>query len=487
MSSSLQWFDLVKINNIYTGLTTIYQTMTPLIIPLFVQMFVGEERQGTYYGFIRLGTLMAALLTQSIIGNLSDRSTIQFGKRRPFIFIGSITALLFLAASGFAPSIDGEEGFWYLFIILILLMVSTNTAQAAAQGLIPDLVPIDKRGVYSGAKALFEVPIPLIVVALVISKSVSNGKYWDALFIIMGILAITMCITMFVREKKPEPKKSPLNWENIIRLLLMTIVFTLIILVLGWIIRQLGNIVTNFNTTTMLILFGGFGLLSMLIAIGAGVSLCVRIAVGADEKVTPSFTWWIINRLAFLAGVTNIASFALFFLQARLGYTGEKAAQPVSVLLMIVGAFILLLALPSGWLSDRIGPKRIIAYSGIIAVVGTLSVIISESLPVIYIGGSMIGIATGMFYTSNWSLGTQLVPLEHSAKYLGISNLAGAGAGAVGAFIGGPIADYFTIHTPQIPGLGYILIYAIFGMLFVFSIFAISQVKYSIKMKQLGI
>ena len=65
----------------------------------------------------------------------------------------------------------------------------------------------------------------------------------------------------------------------------------------------------------------------------------------------------------------------------------------------------------------------------------------------------MVGAATGVFFTTNWALGTDLVPKEAAGRYLGISNLAGAGAGAVGAYIGGPIADYFTVHVPQSPEL----------------------------------
>jgi MFS family permease len=61
-------------------------------------------------------------------------------------------------------------------------------------------------------------------------------------------------------------------------------------------------------------------------------------------------------------------------------------------------------------------------------------------MTVIYVGGCIVGAATGMFFTTNWALGTDVVPKEEAGRYLGISNLAGAGAGAVGAYIGGPIA-----------------------------------------------
>ena len=118
-----------------------------------------------------------------------------------------------------------------------------------------------------------------------------------------------------------------------------------------------------------------------------------------------------------------------------------------------------------------------VAIAGLTALVGTVIALSFPSLLAIYIGGCIIGIGTGLFYTANWALGTLLVPKEQAGRYLGISNLAGAGAGAVGAYIGGPIADFVTAQAPQIPGFGYVLIFSIYGMLFLFSVLAVTQVK----------
>jgi MFS family permease len=142
-----------------------------------------------------------------------------------------------------------------------------------------------------------------------------------------------------------------------------------------------------------------------------------------------------------------------------------------------VGIFILLSTLPSGWLTDRFGHRRLVAISGATAALGTLIIILSTSLPMIYVGGCMIGIAAGTFFTSNWALGTGLVPKKEAGRYLGISNLAGAGAGAVGAYIGGPIADYFTVHVPEVPGLGYVLLFGIYGVMFLFSVLSLRGVR----------
>jgi hypothetical protein len=231
------------------------------------------------------------------------------------------------------------------------------------------------------------------------------------------------------------------------------------------------------STSSLLFLIGGIGLAAMVIAVGLGVWTSIRISIGEAAAANPSFTWWVINRLAFLVGTTNLSSFAVYFLQGRLGYAEEKAAEPASQLMMVVGVFILISALSSGWLSDKFGHKRLVTFSGIVASLGTLIIILTTNLNIIYVGGCIIGVATGFFFTANWALGTELVPKKEAGRYLGISNLAGAGAGAVGAYIGGPVADFFTARVPEVPGLGYVLLFAIYGILFLLSAAALTQVK----------
>ena len=69
--------------------------------------------------------------------------------------------------------------------------------------------------------------------------------------------------------------------------------------------------------------------------------------------------------------------------------------------------------------------------------------------------------------TANWAMGTNLVPSKEAGRYLGISNLAGAGAGMIGSGIGGPVADYLNQSTP---GLGYFVIFATYAVLFALSV-----------------
>ncbi len=477
MHRMFRWYDYVTININYLGLTTLSQT-NGLVFPLLVQQFVGESEQGSFFGTLRLWSLMGAVLVQSAVGLLSDHSTSRWGRRRPFIFTGTILDLIFLTALGFLIGMEGMRGYIFLFIVAILLQFSSNTAHAAQQGLIPDLVPEDKKGRFSGVKALLELPIPLLLISFTIARMISQGKMLSGIIFAMVIITICMIITMFVQERPSQVQQEKLDWSPFIQLLLMTVVFTLIILIMGTIVKQIGGMIQFISLPYLLVGIMGFiGLAAIMIAVALGVWISTRISLGDKVKDNHDYRWWVINRLAFLVGATNLATFALYFLQARLGYIQEQAAQPASILMLIVGIFILIFALPSGWLADKIGHKRLVITSGLLAFLGSLIAIILPNLLLIYIGGTLIGAGTGIFFTANWALGTTLVPKESAGRYLGISNLAGAGAGAVGAYIGGPIADYFTIYSPQTPGLGYILLFAIFGIMFLFSVLAVTRIK----------
>ncbi len=478
MSRSLRWYDFITINIFFFGLTALSQT-NGLIFPLLIQRFVGEAVKGTYLGQLRLWTLMVALLWQAVIGMLSDRSTLRWGRRRPFIFVGALGMVVFVALTGVSAGMAGMAGFWFLFAMAILQSFASNTAHGAQQGLIPDLVPEDKRGRFSGVKAVLEIPLPMILVSFTVAKMISAGNLWGGLGLVMAVLLIVMLLTMLAPEKRLAAAPGPFNWAPILRLALMTGLFTVIILGMGAGVMQLSRLLATLTTPASLLPVAGLiGLLAIAVTVAIGVWISVRISIGGSAaRGNPSFTWWVVNRLAFLVGTTNLSTFAVYFLQGRLGLVREKAAGPAALLMAVIGVFILLAALPSGWLADKFGHKRLVTVAGIMAFAGAVIALLLPNMNVIYLGGSLIGIATGLFYTANWALGTELAPKAEAGRYLGISNLAGAGAGAVGAYIGGPLADFVTTQLPQLPGAGYILLFAILGVMFLLSVAALQGVR----------
>jgi MFS family permease len=211
------------------------------------------------------------------------------------------------------------------------------------------------------------------------------------------------------------------------------------------------------------------GVAAMVIAVLAGVWSGVRATLGRLPSGQGSYFWWVVNRLMFLAAITSIQGFAPFFLMYAFGVSAERGAAMTGQLMTIVGIFTLISALPAGWLSDKMGHKRLLALSGLLGAAGTALVLGTVWLPdmaVITLGGIILGLATGLFVSVNWSLGTQLVPRQEAGRYLGVSNLAGAGAGIIGSGIGGFLADLLNASQP---GLGYFVIFAGYLLLFLLS------------------
>jgi MFS family permease len=169
--------------------------------------------------------------------------------------------------------------------------------------------------------------------------------------------------------------------------------------------------------------------------------------------------------------VGSIQGYAQYFLSDVLGL--PNAATMTTVLLAVVAVFLIPSALVGGHLADRVGRKRLVALSGLLGAGGTLLLLFSTGVPLVVISGCIIGVGAGLFMATNWALGTDLAPPAEAGRYLGISNLAGAGAGIVGAGIGGPMADFFNALRP---GLGYLVIFGIYGALFLLSAVTLAKV-----------
>ncbi len=462
----IRWWDHLTINAYWLGINVISGSLTPLILPLLVEQFVGADVKNTYYGLLRSAGLLVAILVQPLAGLLSDRNTSRWGRRRPFIFTGAMANILLLAGIALAPD------YWWLFAAVLALQVSSNVAHGALQGLIPDLVPESQRGVASGVKTVLEIPVPAILVGFTVAKVIGPGNVWPGILIIMGMVFVTMLATLLAPERRLTEAERPTESlrEPIVRLALLTLIFGGVTLIFGGLVAVVGNLLAG-QGALQLVAVGLAGLTAMAASIIVGVWFGARVGIGPAVRRNPSFTWWVVNRLLFLAAVGSIQGFALYFLQDALHI--PDAAATTGTMVMLTGVFILLAGLSSGFLADRIGERGLAALAGLLAAAG-VAILFSGSIVMVYVGGAIIGIATGLFFTTNWSLGTKLVPPEKAGLYLGVSNLAGAGAGVVGAGIGGPLADFFNQVSP---GLGYLAIFAMYGAIFVLSALTLLRVR----------
>ena len=97
---------------------------------------------------IMLAGAVAPILIQPTVGVISDYTITRWGRRKPYIVIGSLLDVVFLAGIAFNESFVAMVAFYFL------LQVSSNFAQGPFQGYVPDLVPAKQVGLASGLMGL---------------------------------------------------------------------------------------------------------------------------------------------------------------------------------------------------------------------------------------------------------------------------------------------------------------------------------------------
>jgi MFS family permease len=465
----LRWYDYLTINLFWLGLNIRNTALGSIFMPYLVGIFVPEAIKNTALGVMRSAGLVIAMLVQPAAGLLSDRSTSRFGRRRPYILIGALFDCLFLVAIALAWN------YWALLIAVLLIQFSSNISHGPLQGLIPDLVPEDQRGRASAIKAIMEL-LPIILVGLTIARIVGAGHLDAAIFVTgASLLVVTLITLIFVKEIPLQEKPTTPFWPPMVRVLGMLggiAIGAVAGLLGGGLVGGLVGLITLIFAEKAAALSVGVGVggaVAMIVAVVTGVWAGALGTLGKEARQQSSFVWWIVNRLMFLAAATSIQGSIYYFVMYAFKLSNEAASNMTGSLTTIIGIFIVLTALASGWISDRIGRTRLVALSGIVAAMGNVLLLITIWVPnlvIVYIAGTIIGLATGLFMTANWALGTDLVPAGEAGRYLGISNLAGAGSGIIGAGIGGLVADYINHYYM---GMGYFAIFAAYAVLFALS------------------
>lgn len=390
-SSIFRRRDYVKITIFGFALTALWQSMHTVILPLRLLDFVPEAQKNTYLGLLTLTGLLLAMVAQPIAGAISDHSRFRWGRRRPYILLGGIVASLLI------PGIGSVASYAAIFAVYCLLQVSTNTAQGPYQAFIPEMAPERRRGLASGVKGLLEIlgGAVLLYLASFLMGLYSAGAGSQWLWLVLGILSLVL----------------------------------------------LGAVVTTVVTVKESPLDGSTPRASLLVTLRQTFKINIR-----DNR---DFIWFLVSRLLMYMAFTTIQQFALYFLQDVIGVTNP--AEATARFIILFGGAMLVIVWPAGYLSDRIGRKPVNIIAGILGAVGIAIIFFSQDYGTVLCGAGFIGIAMGIFNSTNWALATDLVTKGEEARYLAIANMATAGGAALARLIG-PAIDFFN---SQNSGLGY--------------------------------
>jgi MFS family permease len=175
-----------------------------------------------------------------------------------------------------------------------------------------------------------------------------------------------------------------------------------------------------------------------------------------NPRENPSYWWLTGERALFLLGVYGLQTFAQYYLQDVLQV--PNPVRQAGTLLAAITVGVIILVLIGGWLTDKFGAKKIILTGSLLASAGLLLMMSVHNMATLTVCASVFGAGIGLFLTSNWALANQIAPQNEAGKYLGLTNLATAGAGAL-ARLEGPLIDTLNHAYPGL-WLGYLSMFA---------------------------
>ena len=138
---------LLTLSIYWLGITVIWGGLQIIVIPGRLDD-LNRELAGTLSAIIFGVSAVAPLIVQPTVGMISDYTVTRWGRRKPYIVIGTLLDMVFLAGLAFSNEFLAMVAFYFL------LQVSSNFAQGPFQGYVPDLVPAKQVGLASGLMGL---------------------------------------------------------------------------------------------------------------------------------------------------------------------------------------------------------------------------------------------------------------------------------------------------------------------------------------------
>ncbi|HMQ56511.1 MAG TPA: MFS transporter [Anaerolineae bacterium] len=346
---------------------------------------------------------LVVLVVALVVQPLVGRWSDRFNSRwgRRVPFLVAGSIGVLLALGG----IVAADSLWLLMIGAMLVSAASNTIQAAWQALIPDRVPLAQRGTAAGIKTVLELVGAIAGVGLV-GYWLARGNLVATPLIASGLFLLVLLFTIYLcrQSVKALPGPGP----------------------------------------------GG----------GNPLSRFLRTLIEAPA----AFRWLLLNRFLFWAAAIAIRTFLLNYLEDVIGLTPAESQALSSRLVILIGLGVLGLALPAGFVADKIGRRPILTAAGIIAATGGVFFISSRAIPMLFIGGGLIAAGTAIFASSSWALATDLSPPSKGALFPALANIATI-LGSMAGRLGGPIIDGLNWLFGTV-ALGYWVIFA--GMILLF-------------------
>ncbi|MCZ0982404.1 MFS transporter [Streptomyces diastatochromogenes] len=334
----------------------LYMGIGAVLLPVQVEL-IDPANKVANFGLVSGVAAIFATLFNPLAGLLSDRS----GRRNPWILCGGLGALGALALLGAARTVLLVTIGW------CLVQAMTNVYQAALTAVVPDRVPVERRGLASamvGIGTPIGSAVGISTAALFVPSDIALGH------LVMGavIAGAAVLFTAVVRERR-QPKAEP-------------------------------------------------------------VPLRRQLAAFADTMRSADFRWVFIGRFLMMLGFFSVSLFQMYILQDHIKLPeGLDANEAVAFLAPIDAGTTLLATVVGGLLSDRIGRRKpLVGTSCALSGLAMLVPVVMPDWTGMLVFTVIAGLAFGCYMAVDTALVTLVLPsADDAARDMGVLNIANAG------------------------------------------------------------
>jgi MFS family permease len=378
---------LIRISLYWLGLTAIDGA-----VGLFIQNrlnfgpFAPDPLQvGTITALLSIPVAVISILIQPTIGSISDYTVSRWGRRKPYIVIGSLLDLVFLAGIALSSNL------LMLGAFAGLLAFSTNVARGPFQGYVPDLVPERQVGLASAMVGLMQI-LGNVTGFLAVTLAVLVGRIELAILAVAIVELVTMvAVVARVGEGQPPRPRNGKSWRSIAG-------------------ETWGTDVLKERSYMWLLasrfffLMGGAVLVNLIITY-----LKQTHGLGEEESNT--------TNLSMLVTIV-VANVLAIVPSARLSdRIGRKPVIYASCVIGFIGVALVALA--------------------------------PAVFPYALVGGALFGVSAGTFLAVDWALMTDIIPKASSGRYMGLSNVATTSSTLFAVATAGVVLDLVNRATSQ--------------------------------------
>lgn len=386
-TASLSMGSLLRLSVYWLGLVAVFGGIG-IILQERARVLVDDPgARFTTVGLVQLLGVLVAIAIQPTIGSLSDYTVSRFGRRKPYIVVGTVLDVVFLIGIALSNELIMVAAF------VLLLQFSSNLAQGPFQGYIPDLVPPHQVGLASGMVGLFQV-LGIVTGTALATIGTRLGDYTIPT-IMLGVIELVTMVSLFFRleEGRAARDRRGRSWRSI-----------------------------------------------------AGEAWGTDILAERSFVFLVASRFFVLGGSAFLV----VLSVPYLERSLGLTDPDERANWLILVT-VVVAACTALATIPAARLSGRVGRKPVIYAACALGAAGMTIAALAPGIPLLLVGAVLVGVGGGSFLAVDWALMTEIIPKASSGRYMGISNVATATNGVAAGFLGGFIVDRLAIGaTPEL-------------------------------------